>query len=137
KYKHVKSDEMLIVLPKNHRLAKRNSLSLEEIADEPFIMLEEGEYSEPTEAFERAGIKPNIHYTLHDDYAIMTMVESGLGVSILAELVLKRTSYDITCIPVNPPIIRNLAVAYKDKETIPIASRRFIDFITENKDKLL
>ena len=136
KFEPVKSDEMLVILPQNHRLVKKDFLSLDDIAEEPFIMLEEGEYSEPIEAFKCAGITPNIRYTLHDDYAIMTMVESGLGVSILAELVLKRMSYNITCIPVNPPIIRNLAVAYKDKETIPIASRRFIDFITGHKDEL-
>ena len=39
------------------------------------------------EAFETAGITPNIQYTIHDDYAIMMMVEAGLGVSILAELI--------------------------------------------------
>ena len=48
-------------------------------------------------AFETAGIIPNIQYTIHDDYAIMMMVEEGLGVSILAELILRRTNYDIIC----------------------------------------
>lgn len=136
KTKIIKSDEMLAVLPKNHPLAEKKSISLKDIANEPFIMLEEGKYSEPIEAFKTAGITPNIQYTLHDDYAIMMMVEAGLGVSILAELILRRINYDIVCLSINPPINRTLAVAYKDKQSMPIASKCFIDYLMEHKDEL-
>ena len=136
KTKTVKSDEMLAVLPKNHPLAKKKSIQLQDIATEPYILLEEGHYSEPMAAFEAAGIQPNIQYTIHDDYAIMMMVEAGLGVSILAELILRRTNYDIVCLPIDPPITRTLAVGYKDKDSLPIASKYFIDYLMEHKDEL-
>lgn len=136
KTKTVKSGEMLAVLPKNHPLAKKKSIQLQDIAKEPYILLEEGHYSEPMAAFEAAGIVPNIQYTIHDDYAIMMMVEAGLGVSILAELILRRTNYDIVCLPIDPPITRTLAVGYKDKDSLPIASKYFIDYLMEQKDEL-
>ena len=136
KTKTVKSGEMLAVLPKNHPLAKKKSIQLQDIAAEPYILLEEGHYSEPMAAFEAAGIQPNIQYTIHDDYAIMMMVEAGLGVSILAELILRRTNYDIVCLPIDPPITRTLAVGYKDKDSFPIASKYFIDYLMEHKDEL-
>ena len=136
KTKTVKSGEMLAVLPKNHPLAKKKSIQLQDIAAEPYILLEEGHYSEPMAAFEAAGIQPNIQYTIHDDYAIMMMVEAGLGVSILAELILRRTNYDIVCLPIDPPITRTLAVGYKDKDSLPIASKYFIDYLMEHKDEL-
>ncbi len=136
KTKTVKSGEMLAVLPKNHPLAKKKSIQLQDIAAEPYILLEEGRYSEPMAAFEAAGIQPNIQYTIHDDYAIMMMVEAGLGVSILAELILRRTNYDIVCLPIDPPITRTLAVGYKDKDSLPIASKYFIDYLMEHKDEL-
>ena len=136
KTKTVKSGEMLAVLPKNHPLAKKKSIQLQDIAVEPYILLEEGHYSEPMAAFEAAGIQPNIQYTIHDDYAIMMMVEAGLGVSILAELILRRTNYDIVCLPIDPPITRTLAVGYKDKDSLPIASKYFIDYLMEHKDEL-
>lgn len=136
KTKTVKSGEMLAVLQKNHPLAKKKSIQLQDIAAEPYILLEEGHYSEPMAAFEAAGIQPNIQYTIHDDYAIMMMVEAGLGVSILAELILRRTNYDIVCLPIDPPITRTLAVGYKDKDSLPIASKYFIDYLMEHKDEL-
>lgn len=132
----IKNGEMLAVLPKNHPLAAKSSVKLEEIADDPFILLEEGHYSEPINAFRAAGLEPNIKYTIHDDYAIMTMVESGLGVSILAELMLRRSNYNITCLPIEPPVYRTLAVGYKNKNRLPIASKYFIQYLIENIDKL-
>lgn len=134
--KTIKAGEMLAVLPKNHPLAKKKSISLSDLTDEPYILLEEGHYSEPMAAFETAGIIPNIQYTIHDDYAIMMMVEEGLGVSILAELILRRTNYDIICLPLNPPITRTLAVGYKDWDSLPIASKYFIEYLMEHKNEL-
>lgn len=134
--KIIKDGEMLVILPENHPLAELDTIPLEKLADEPYILMEEGHYSEPLKAFESCGIKPNIKYTIHDDYAIMTMVEVGLGVSILAELVLRRTNYNIVMKPTNPPIKRTLAIGYKDKNSLPIASKYFIDYMIENADML-
>ena len=134
--KTIKDGEMLAVLPKNHPLAKKKSISLSDLTDEPYILLEEGHYSEPMAAFKAAGIIPNIQYTIHDDYAIMMMVEEGLGVSILAELILRRTNYDIVCLPLTPPITRTLAIGYKDWDSLPIASKHFIEYLMNHKNEL-
>lgn len=132
----IKDGEMLAVLSSSHPLAARSSVGLEEIAEEPFILLEEGHYSEPINAFHAAGLQPNIKYTIHDDYAIMTMVEAGLGISILAELMLRRTNYEIVCLPIDPPIYRKLAIGYKDKNSLPVASKYFIDYLMDNIENL-
>lgn len=132
----IKDGEMLVVLPKDHRLARHETVKLEEIVSEPFILLEEGHYSEPLNAFHAAGLEPNIKYTIHDDYAIMTMAEAGLGISILAELMLRRNNYDIVCLPLDPPVYRTLAIGYKDKNSLPVAAKYFIEYLLANKDNL-
>lgn len=132
----IKSGEMLAVLPSTHPFADRASIPLKELTKDPFILLEEGHFSEPINAFHEAGLEPNIKYTIHDDYAIMTMVEAGLGVSILAELMLRRTNFHITCLPIEPPVYRCLAIGYKDKDSLPIASKYFIEYLNEHKEAL-
>ena len=82
---------MLAVLPKNHPLAAGKSVPLKELTRDPFILLEEGHFSEPLNAFHEAGLEPNIKYTIHDDYAIMTMVEAGLGAVSYTHLTLPTT----------------------------------------------
>ncbi len=132
----IKNGEMLAVLPKTHPLANSPSVPLKELIKEPFILLEEGSFSEPVNAFHDAGLEADIKYTIHDDYAIMTMVEAGLGVSILAELMLRRTNFDIACLPIEPPVYRSLAIGYKDKDSLPIASKYFIEYLLEHKEEL-
>ena len=132
----IKSGEFLAIFPTEHPLAEKESVSLQDLADEPYLLLEEGAYSEPLDAFQTAGIKPNIRLTIHDDYSIMSMVEQGLGYSILAELVLHRTDYHIVARSVVPPIIRTLALVMKDKNSLPIASKTFIAYLQRNVDDL-
>lgn len=132
----IKTGDMLAILPENHPLAKKAVIPLRKLAKEPYILLEEGHYSEPMTAFQSIGIEPDIQYTIHDDYAIMTMVEAGLGVSILAALVLLHTNYRIVQLPTDPPIQRTLSIAYKDKAFLPIASKKFIRYILDHTDTL-
>ena len=132
----LKEGAMLAVLPKDHPLEKEEVIPLERLAKEPFILLEEGHYYEPLEAFQSIGVVPNIKYTIHDDYAIMTMVEAGLGVSILAELILHRTNYQLTLRPTDPPISRTIAIGYKDKSSLTMASKKFIECLRERVDEL-
>lgn len=132
----LKKGEMLAIVPENHYLAKEKIIPLDRLAEEPFILLEEGHYYEPLEAFKQIGKSPNIKYTIHDDYAIMTMVEAGLGISILAELVLHRTNYRISLHQTEPPIYRTLAIGYKDEASLPIASRKFIEYLRGHLSEL-
>lgn len=132
----LKEAPMLAILPENHPLAERETIPLETLAQEPFILLEEGHYYEPLEAFRSIGTTPNIKYTIHDDYAIMTMVEAGLGVSILAELVLHRTNYRIVLRPTEPFVTRTVAIGYKDKASLPMASKRFIECLQSHLSEL-
>lgn len=133
----VKSGEFRAVVPAGHPLAERECVTLEELAGEPFLMVESGAYGEVEEAFAAAGITPNIRLRVHDDYSLLSMVEQGMGVSILVELVLHKTAYDVAALPIEPPIIRTLAVVTKDRRTLPLAARVFIDELMAQREQLL
>lgn len=127
----LKQDKMLAVLPEKHQLASQTTITLAELADEPFILLDQGDLSEPFESFKANGLHPNIEYRVIDDYTILSMVENGLGISILSELVLNKVSYRFVKKQTTPPITRTIGVAFKNKKTLPTASRHFVDFIIE------
>lgn len=120
---------MLALLPPNHPLSEHMIMPLELLAKEPFILLEEGQYSEVLEAFKREGLTPNIKYTIHDNDTIITMVEAGLGISILSELALHRTYYNIEYYPTDPPLFRKIAIGYKSRSHLPVATQEFIKFM--------
>lgn len=124
------------VLPLSHPLASAPFVTLNDLVKEPFLLLEEGALSEPLEAFRAAGLEPSVRMCVHDDYSILSMIEAGLGVSILPDLVLQKTSYQVAILPINPTLTRKIGLIIKDSNTLPIASKYFIDFLLENADYL-
>lgn len=136
KAKFVKEGEYRAIVPLHHPLAHEPYVTLEELAKEPFLVIEEGSLSKPLEAFRQNGLKPNVRLRVHDDYSIMSMVESGLGVSILPELVLRKTNYQIAILPIKPVVTRKIGLVMKEKNALPIASKYFIDFLFSHIDDL-
>lgn len=112
----LEQDRLLAVLPENHPLANCDRFPVAELGNNPFMLLEKGERAEISELFERCNVKPNINFTTIDDYAIMSMVEKGLGVSILPELILRRTPYHIVIKELDVPAYRKLGLAVRKKE---------------------
>lgn len=132
----LKEGEYRAILPLDHPLSNAPYVTLEELSKEPFLVIEEGTLSKPLETFRQSGLEPNVRLRVHDDYSIMSMVESGLGVSILPELVLRKTNYQIAILPIRPAVTRKIGLVMKEKNALPIASKYFIDFLLSHIDDL-
>ena len=122
-------DEMLAVLPPNHPLAQNEMISLAQLAKEPFILLDEGDYSVIMNAFQKLNLSPQIEYEVYDDYSILAMVRQGLGVSAMYGLVLNGLEKGLQIRPIREKPTRPVALAWQNKNTMSLASRRFMDFI--------
>ena len=125
----VDKDELMAVLPRDHPLAEAKTVSLAELSSEPFILLEKGENDEFFELFRQAGLSPNTRFTAWDDYAVMAMVEKGMGVSILPELILKRIPYDIAVKKLDAPVYRHIGVAMRNRRSASSAVKCFLDYL--------
>lgn len=125
----LEEDPFLAVLPENHPLADGERVSLEALCREAFILLEKGTNTDISRIFQAARLTPKIHYTLWDDYAIMSMVESGLGISILPKLILKRIPYRIVVKELDVPATRRIGLAFRDRESSPQVVKRFMDYL--------
>jgi len=132
----IKEGELRAVVPFGHRLAGHATVTLEELAKEPFLLLEEGNLSEPLVAFRQLGLEPNITLRVHDDYSILSMIETGLGISILPELVLRKTNYEVAILPIEPAVTRKIGLVMKEKQSLPIACKHFIAFLMSNLSSL-
>ena len=93
------------------------------------MLLEKGAKAEISEIFERCNLKPHVHFTTWDDYAIMSMVESGLGISILPQLILKRVPYHIVAKELDVPAYRNIGLAVRNKKTVSLAVEKFMGYL--------
>jgi DNA-binding transcriptional LysR family regulator len=125
----LEQDKLMVVLPEDHPFAECELFPVQSLCDYPFMLLEKGAKAEISEIFERCGLKPKVHFTTWDDYAIMSMIESGLGISILPQLILKRIPYRIIAKELSIPAYRNIGLALRDKKSASLAVKRFLDYL--------
>lgn len=125
----LEKDRLLVVLPENHPFAGCDKFPVEALADFPFMFLEKGGKADISEILDKYNVKPCIHVTTVDDYAVMSMVEKGLGISILPELILRRIPYRIVAKELDIPAYRNLGIAVKDGKPLSLAVRRFMEYL--------
>ncbi|SHK73990.1 LysR family transcriptional regulator [Desulforamulus aeronauticus] len=125
----LQKDRLLVVLPEDHPLADCDRFPVEALCNYPLILFEKTVKAETAEIFERNNLVPHVRYTTWDDYAIMSMVESGLGISILPELILKRIPYRIVAKELSVPAYRTIGLALRSQKTASLAVKRFLEYL--------
>lgn len=122
-------DRLLAILPLGSRFASYPRFPLVECETEPFISLLESSDHDARRALEAAGVQPNVRFYTKDDYAIIAMVEQGLGMSIMPELLLKGRHDRLLTLPLVPEAKRTIGIAIAAGEKAGPATRRFADYV--------
>lgn len=129
-------DRLLAILPPDHKFASYPKFPLVECETEAFITLLETSNHDANKALSAAGIKPNIKFSTKDDYAIIAMVEQGLGISIMPELLLRGRHDNVAVKELVPPSKRTIGLAIGETSSQSPATRKFADYIIKwVKDK--
>ncbi len=129
----LEQDRLLVVIPQDHPLANCDKFPISELLNSPFMLLEKGANSDMNEIFEKHNIWPKVHFTTWDDYAIMSMVENGLGISILPELILQRIPYQVIAKELEEPAFRKIGIAMREQRSLSLAVKRFLGYLPERK----
>ena len=116
----LKKDEYKAVLPVDHPLAEKKLLDYEDLNDQSFLLLEHGGKTEVSELLEK-------------NHAIMSMVERGLGIGVLPDMILKRIPYQIAIRSFRNPYFREIGLVMKDRTKLTPATRKFIEYLTINE----
>ena len=122
-------DRLLAILPKDSRYASYPRFPLTECEREPFISLLQSSDHDARRALEAAGVKPNVRFYTKDDYAVIAMVEQGLGISIMPELLLKGRHDALQILPLIPEAKRTIGLAIAAGQRAGPATRRFADYV--------
>lgn len=129
----LEDDELMVILPSSHPMKDCEVFPVNKLADYPFILPKTGDVSDITPVFEEYSVCPNIRYSTFDDYSIMSMVENGLGISVLPSLILRRNPYDIVQKRLDVPAYRKLCIAIRKDASIPPAAKRFLSYLKYRK----
>lgn len=106
--------EPAIVLAADHPLATRPTLGLEDVADEPMILLDVNPSRENTMMmFSSAGLDPNIRFRTLDYEVTRSLVGRGMGYAILVQQPASQQSYEGRPLAVRPisPAVPSIPVS--------------------------
>ena len=126
----LREDRLLAVLPKDHPLAGLESFPVAAAENESFISLMENSDNDARRALEMAGVKANVKFTTKDDYAIIAMIEQGLGISIMPELLVGQTNH-VRLMPLDNGASRTIGIAIPKDSEENIMVERFIEHIKD------
>ena len=121
-------DELVAVLPESFPL-EGDVLPVERFDESQFLMPSQGAdtYIRPIFAASPRKIGPHIITTNLDDESIVSMVEHGLGVSLLSRLVVKGMNYQVKIVPISPKYFRSLGIIVSEKRMHDKNIRRLIN----------
>jgi LysR family cys regulon transcriptional activator len=132
----------MLVIPVDHPLAKKENISLEDLAEEPLITYHPS-FTGRTKidlAFAAKRLQPRIALEAIDSDVIKTYVRLGLGVGIVAEMAIKEdgTNSDLVAIPAAPLFGINVArVAFKRSAYLRNFVYKFAELLSDKLDRAL
>ena len=124
---HLKDDLMYAVLPRDYPIGNRAAFPLREFNGKDFLMPAQGFDKDILRIFDREGVHANVLPTVVDDAAVVSMVEHGLGISMMTELTLKGRTDRVLTMPVEPTASRELGIAVRSLSEAPENLRKFIE----------
>ena len=134
KWVSLASDRFYAVLPKDYP-TEGGEFPIRGFNGTKFLMPGLGFDDDISAVFGEYGVKPFVTPTYVDDPAIISMVEHGLGISMLSELILSGRTDDVDLVPIVPEVSRTLALAVRPDKVLSLPMKRLIaitkDFVKE------
>ena len=121
-------DPLLAILPPEYPLTEKDIFPIERFNHQTFIISTFGIDYDIHNMLKTNHITPDIQYTAKDDYTILSMVECGLGMSILPKLILDFAPYHAKALPLKPYASRMLGIAIPSLKLSSPATRTFINY---------
>lgn len=127
---------LFLVVPKGHRLAREDSVSLSELENEAFILDKQtsGLRVSLDQIFSAIGIKPKIAYEVEECNAMVAFVSTRQGIAIMPRIPLMDT-YDVSVVKISDPSpFRYISLLWNEERPMSSVAKRFKEHILSFKN---
>ena len=104
-------DELRLIAPLDHPLAAQPAVSLAEIARHPYVLSRFGCEPLIRQAFDTLGLTLDVVYEVRDLATLLALVEEGIGLTLVPELLFPASTLTLASVKVTPSIPRHIALA--------------------------
>ncbi|WP_153733388.1 LysR family transcriptional regulator [Sporosarcina obsidiansis] len=125
----IKKDPLLCIVPDSHPLYHKELIHYVDLHHEHFIMPKSTIDNDVSRILKKHNITPTIQYEIEEDQAIISMVQNGLGISILPSMILYRLPNNIRAIPLEGNYFRSIGIAATSFKHLSPSAEKFIYYI--------
>ncbi|BAZ89722.1 LysR family transcriptional regulator [Cylindrospermopsis curvispora] len=123
---------LVVFAPVNHPLSTETNISLERLAQEPFIMREPGSGTRRAiqSLLEENGIKVKVKLELGSNEAIKQAIAGGLGISVLSRHTLLSDAHQFSILDAQHfPIKRTWYIVHPSGKQLSIVARTYYEYL--------
>ena len=134
-------DKLVMIVPSDHRLADRASVSFEEVLDDDVISMPHGTSISKLcrVAAERAGKRLRVRIEVTSFEGVRNMVSAGLGIGVLpmgsVTPYVHSASFHVVELD-EPWSLRPLSIIARNFDTLPLPARMLVDHIARYQDNV-
>lgn len=125
-------DPMVVVFSPGHALGRFDYVPVAELNNYPLIMTYPDYDTDANKVLMLAGLNSGVKYSFKDDSAVLSMVQSGLGISILPELSIERFPGQYDYRMLDPEAYRTLGIGVRSIKGAGPLARSVISYISSN-----
>jgi DNA-binding transcriptional LysR family regulator len=128
------SEELVVLLPPDHRLSGRRQVRMAELSDEQFVSFREGARLRELlfGAGRQAGFEPRVTLESNESRRVRRLVSRGLGVAILPRSDAEGPGADIAVVSLTEPALsRDITLAWREGRRHAPAAAAFLDLARE------
>ena len=130
KWSSLEKDRFYAILPKDYP-SDSDEFHILRFNGTKFLMPGLGFDDDISAVFSEFNVKPFVTPTYVDDPAIISMVEHGLGISMLSELIIAGKADGVKVLPIVPEVSRTLAIATQSDKIKTLPLKRLIAITKE------
>jgi len=124
------SEELVVVLPRDHPLAGHEKVRMAELAEEQFISYREGARLRELLVFagRTAGFEPQVQLESNESERIRRLVARHMGVAILPRSDAERPGAEVTAATlIEPSLTRDITLACREGRRLAPAAAEFLE----------
>ena len=122
-------DPLMALMPMGHPLAKKKWISFEQLAKEEMIIPTLGYSPQVYHLVQTLAPGAKVRFSACSQYAMLSMVAEGLGVSILPQLLLRENHNDVVTLPLCPPQHRTIGMGVVEMKRVSPMTRNFMNYV--------
>ncbi len=123
---HLLTEEIVLVVPRNHPFAKKPAVALSMLANESILLPRAGlnAGNVTADAFRRAGVEPRLSRRANYPELTKALVRTGMGIAPMPKMLAGPETFDgLVAVPFETPLYRDLNIIYPRDRPLPPAAR--------------